>query len=109
MTTTRKRVVDLPLNLMYVNRATSLGRRFKCHYCGYPSATKRGKLMHIRKCHTENSTANRNWEIFYRYRYSRKSPVQLAKQFNLSVGSVYRIIQRGIAYPGIYELEGGFR
>lgn len=110
MTAAQKKVIDLPVrNLHYMSRRSTLGRRFRCRYCGYPSATKMGRKVHVRMCHTDNDKANRNWEIFYLYREEGKTVPELAMQYKLSPGSVYRIIQRGLAYPGIYELEGGFR
>lgn len=93
----------------FMNRRLTLGRRFKCRYCGYPSATKIGRKIHVRMSHTDNDKANRNWEIFYLYREEGKTVRELSERFGVGPGTVYRIIQRGVAYPGIYELEGGFR
>lgn len=104
-----RKIVDFPTkNLHHVSRMSPLGKRHKCPYCGFPSATKKGKKLHVTRNHTQNPRADRSWEIFYLNRENGKSTHELAEMFNLSEASIRRIIWRGVAFPGIYELEGGF-
>lgn len=98
-----KKALKFPLS----HRHRALGEVERCAVCDWPSATKRGAETHRRSCHGQNSWADRNWSVFYAYREEGATVGELMVTHNLSQASIYRIIQRGIAYPGIYELEEG--
>lgn len=85
-------------------RRISLGDTYSCDVCGFLSTSKRGQANHFRSCHEDNPVADRNWEILYFHQVHGHSPARLAYEHKLSITSIYRIIHRGITFPGIYEL-----
>lgn len=76
-----------------------------CPVCGYPSATKQGARAHLTRSHGAGAIADRNWSIFYAYMEERSSVAELCVMFGVHASTIYRVIQRGISYPEIYELE----
>lgn len=99
--TTGGQVIPFPR----LGRRKLLGDVHHCKVCGFPSASQRGAATHYRACHTDNELADRNWEILYFHQVHGYSAARLAYEQKLSIASIHRIIFRGLAFPGIYELE----
>lgn len=82
-----------------------LGEVELCTLCNYPSPTQRGIRIHHRACHSNSEMADRNWAVFYAFRMEGTPVAELVEIHGLSHATIYRIIQRGLTYPGIYERE----
>jgi len=98
-------------NLRHADRAKPRMRRLLCPVCGFPSVTSRGRQMHRLRMHGANSFADRNWEIFYLHT-DKQNPTTidtLAQRYGLSEATIKRIVWRGMAWPGIYNLEEELR
>ena len=76
----------------------------RCPMCGYPSLSKRGVDIHTIRSHGMNEQAERNYAIFHMVMVDGMAPSTVAEALEISTGTVYRVVQRGLSYPGVYEL-----
>lgn len=79
--------------------------RHKCIICGKPSRSHRGDKMHYLSAHADSARAERNWNIAMMHYEDGVAPVEVAKKFGISVGSVYTVLSNVAMFQHYYELD----